>query len=31
LGEAFEADRQQDKFRRIPELVQQFRAQHRYS
>jgi hypothetical protein len=31
LGEAFEADRLQDKFRRIPELVKQIRSQHRYS
>lgn len=31
LGEAFEADRWQDKLRRIPELFEQFRAQHRYS
>jgi hypothetical protein len=31
LSEAFETDRLQDKFRRIPELVKQFRAQHRYS
>lgn len=31
LGEAFGADQQRDKLRRIPELVKQFRAEHSYS
>ena len=31
LNEAFDQDREQGKFRRISELVQQFRAEHRYA
>jgi hypothetical protein len=31
LGEAFETDARQNKLHRIPELVKQFRAKHRYS
>ena len=31
LSEAFDRDRAQDKFRRVFELVQQFRAEHRYA
>ena len=30
LSEGFEQDQAQDKLRRIPELVRQFRAEHRY-
>ncbi len=30
LSEAFDADHAQGKFRRVAELVRQFRAQHRY-
>jgi len=31
LNEAFDKDREQGKLRRISELVQQFRAEHRYA
>ena len=31
LGEAFDTDQEQGLLRRIPELVRQFRAQHRYA
>jgi hypothetical protein len=31
LNETFDKDREQDKFRRISELVKQFRAEHRYA
>jgi len=31
LNDAFDRDRAQDKFRRVSELVQQFRAGHRYA
>lgn len=30
LSEAFDGDHAQDKLRRVAELVQQFRAEHRY-
>lgn len=31
LSEAFDADQAQGKFRRVAELVRQFRAEHRYA
>jgi len=31
LGEAFDKDHEQGILRRIPELVKQFRAEHRYA
>ena len=31
LGKSFDQDQDQGKLRRIPELVRQFRAEHRYS
>jgi hypothetical protein len=31
LGEAFDKDHEQGRLRRIPELVRQFRAEHRYA
>jgi hypothetical protein len=31
LNDAFDRDRTQDKFRRAAELIQQFRAEHRYA
>ncbi len=31
LDEAFDKDREEGKFRRIAELVKQFRAEHRYA
>jgi len=31
LGTSFDQDHDQGKLRRIPELVRQFRAEHRYS
>ena len=31
LNEAFDKDREQGRLRRIPELVKQFRAEHRYA
>jgi hypothetical protein len=31
LNDAFDADRRQDQWRRISELIQQFRAGHRYA
>lgn len=31
LGEAFDQDQEQGKMRRIPELVKEFRAGHRYA
>jgi hypothetical protein len=31
LNEAFDQDREQDRLRRISELVKQFRAEHRYA
>ncbi|MDB6125707.1 MAG: hypothetical protein JWQ71_4700 [Pedosphaera sp.] len=31
LGGAFDKDHEQEKLKRIPELVKQFRAEHRYA
>ncbi len=31
LNDAFDHDREQDKFRRLSEFIQQFRAEHRYA
>ena len=31
LNESFDKDREQGKFRRISEIVKQFRAEHRYA
>lgn len=31
LNDAFDRDRAQDKFQRIPGLIEQFRSQHRYA
>jgi hypothetical protein len=31
LNDAFDKDREQGKFRRIAELIKQFRAGHRYA
>lgn len=31
LNDAFDRDREQDKFRRLSEVIQKFRAEHRYA